>query len=178
MYSTDHNEILHTSRQCNCHDMYKISVWSVGHVLNFSTPKFLSNFEFDRNTVNKMGGAGKCQSQYTWTNAGLKKIGNLRTDFHEIWIKTQQGVQPAHIKFPDFSWNFIFPLPMLKLSFSSILPGLEILLFPDHWTPCKPKSSFYKLYHKTWSVKWCPFCLGLYELTHWPLGDFNLILGR
>ena len=34
MYSTDHNEILHTSRQCNCPDMYKISLWSVEHILN------------------------------------------------------------------------------------------------------------------------------------------------
>ena len=26
MYSTDHNEILHTSRQCNCRDVCKISL--------------------------------------------------------------------------------------------------------------------------------------------------------
>ena len=34
MYSTDHNEILHMSQQCNCHDVYKISLWSVELILN------------------------------------------------------------------------------------------------------------------------------------------------
>ena len=34
MFSTDHNEILHPSRQC------KISLWSVKHILNQSVPNF------------------------------------------------------------------------------------------------------------------------------------------
>ena len=34
MYSTDHNEILHTSRQCNCRDVCKVSLWSVMYFLN------------------------------------------------------------------------------------------------------------------------------------------------
>ena len=29
MYSTDHNEILHMSQQCNCRDVCKMSLWSV-----------------------------------------------------------------------------------------------------------------------------------------------------
>ena len=29
IYSTDHNEILHTSRQLHCRDVCKISLWSV-----------------------------------------------------------------------------------------------------------------------------------------------------
>ena len=33
-YSTDHNEIMHTSRQCNCRDVWKISLWSVKYTLN------------------------------------------------------------------------------------------------------------------------------------------------
>ena len=33
MYSTDHNEILHTSRQCNCRDVCKISLLLVKHIL-------------------------------------------------------------------------------------------------------------------------------------------------
>ena len=51
MYSTDHNEILRTSRQCNCNcrDVCKISLWSVEHILSWNTPLFLTNFEFDRN---------------------------------------------------------------------------------------------------------------------------------
>ena len=40
MYSTDHNEILYTSRQCNCRDVCKISMWSLEHILNYSTPNF------------------------------------------------------------------------------------------------------------------------------------------
>ena len=34
MYSTSHNENLHTSRQCNCRDVCKISLWSVEHILS------------------------------------------------------------------------------------------------------------------------------------------------
>ena len=40
MHSTDHNEILPTSRQCHSRDMGKISLWSVKHGLNQSTPNF------------------------------------------------------------------------------------------------------------------------------------------
>ena len=34
IYVTDHNEVLHTSRQCNCRDMCKISLWSDEYILN------------------------------------------------------------------------------------------------------------------------------------------------
>ena len=34
MQSTNHNEILHTSRQCNCRDVCKISLWSTSYILN------------------------------------------------------------------------------------------------------------------------------------------------
>ena len=40
IHSVDHNEILHTSRQCNCRDVCKIPLWSVEHIINQSTPKF------------------------------------------------------------------------------------------------------------------------------------------
>ena len=40
MYCIDHNKILHMSRQCNCRDMCKISLRSVEHILNYSTPNF------------------------------------------------------------------------------------------------------------------------------------------
>ena len=40
MYSTDHNEILHTSRQCNCRDVSEISLWLVEYILNQSTANF------------------------------------------------------------------------------------------------------------------------------------------
>ena len=33
----DHNEILHTSRQCNCRDVCKISLWSIEYISNQST---------------------------------------------------------------------------------------------------------------------------------------------
>ena len=41
MYSTDYNEILHISRQCNCRDVCKISSWLVKYVLNYSIPNFV-----------------------------------------------------------------------------------------------------------------------------------------
>ena len=34
MFSTDHNEILHTPRRCNCRDVCIISLWSVQCILN------------------------------------------------------------------------------------------------------------------------------------------------
>ena len=40
MYSFDHNEILHTSRQLHCRDVCKIPMWSLEHILNYSTPNF------------------------------------------------------------------------------------------------------------------------------------------
>ena len=35
--STDHNEILHKSRQLHCRDMRKILLWSVEYIINQST---------------------------------------------------------------------------------------------------------------------------------------------
>ena len=32
IYWTDHNKILHMSRQCNCRDVCKIVLWSVKHI--------------------------------------------------------------------------------------------------------------------------------------------------
>ena len=40
MSSNNQNEISHTSRQCNCRDMCKISLWSVEYILNYGTPNF------------------------------------------------------------------------------------------------------------------------------------------
>ena len=40
MQSTDHNEILHTSRQCDCHNVCKNSLWSIDDGLNYSAPNF------------------------------------------------------------------------------------------------------------------------------------------
>ena len=39
IYSTDHNEILHTSRQCYCRDVCKMSLWSAKYVMNKSIAK-------------------------------------------------------------------------------------------------------------------------------------------
>ena len=40
MYQTDHNEILHTSRQYNWRDVCKVSLWSVENILNSCTQNF------------------------------------------------------------------------------------------------------------------------------------------
>ena len=34
IYAADHNDILHTSRQCHCRDVCKISLWSVEYIRN------------------------------------------------------------------------------------------------------------------------------------------------
>ena len=36
----DHNDILHTSRQCHCRDVCKISLWSVEYIRNYSVLNF------------------------------------------------------------------------------------------------------------------------------------------
>ena len=46
-YAADHNEIVHTSRQCNYRDMCKISLWSVERILNQST----ANFDWISNSI-------------------------------------------------------------------------------------------------------------------------------
>ena len=40
MCLTDHNEILHTSRQLHCRDVYKILLWSVKYISNQSIVNF------------------------------------------------------------------------------------------------------------------------------------------
>ena len=40
IFVTDHNEILHTSRQLHCRDVCKILLWSVVYILNWSIPNF------------------------------------------------------------------------------------------------------------------------------------------
>ena len=32
IYAADHKDILYTSRQCHCRDVYKISLWSVEYI--------------------------------------------------------------------------------------------------------------------------------------------------
>ena len=44
---TDHNEILHKSRQCYCRDMCKISLWSAEYVMN----KSITNFQWISNSI-------------------------------------------------------------------------------------------------------------------------------
>ena len=34
IYAADHNDILHTSRQCHCRDVCKVSLWSVEYIRN------------------------------------------------------------------------------------------------------------------------------------------------
>ena len=51
LWSTDHNEILLTSRWCYCRDVCKILLWSVKHVMN----EVSLNFEFGRNIISGTG---------------------------------------------------------------------------------------------------------------------------
>ena len=54
MYSTDHNEILHTSRQHDCRDVQIFFVIILAY-FELQHSNFLSIFEFDQNTINRMG---------------------------------------------------------------------------------------------------------------------------
>ena len=54
MCSTDHNKILHMSRQCYCRDMCKLLLWLAKYFMNKSITKFSLNFEFKRNIISEM----------------------------------------------------------------------------------------------------------------------------
>ena len=105
MYSIDHDKILHMSRQCNCRDMRKILLWSVEHVLKYSTPNFdqISNLieipltHWGRVTHICIGNQtiigsdnglslGRRQA-IIWTNDGILLIQSLETNFREILSK-------------------------------------------------------------------------------------------
>ena len=64
MFSTDHNEILHMSRQCYCHDVCKILLWWVEYVLNKSITKFhwISNL-IEISLVGQVPGDDACNEQ-------------------------------------------------------------------------------------------------------------------
>ena len=47
MCSADHNEILHTPRQCYCRDMFKILLWSAEYVMKES----IRNFHWISNSI-------------------------------------------------------------------------------------------------------------------------------
>ena len=79
IYSTDHNEILHTSQQLRCRDVCKISLWSVTYILNWSTP----NFDWISNSIeiSLVGRApGHLVSQYPHLTATNKNHENSRVD--------------------------------------------------------------------------------------------------
>ena len=62
-YSTDHNEILHMSRQCNCREAWKHFV-VIGYVyFKLEYSKLWSNFEFDRNVSGTDARYGPRQSR-------------------------------------------------------------------------------------------------------------------
>ena len=64
MFSTDHNEMLHISRQCYCHDVCKILLWLVEYVLNKSITKFhwISNL-IEISLVGQVPGDDACNEQ-------------------------------------------------------------------------------------------------------------------
>ena len=55
MCLTDHNKILHMSRQCQCHDRCKFSLWSAEYVMNKSIAKLHWIVKFNRNIISRMG---------------------------------------------------------------------------------------------------------------------------
>ena len=57
------------TRQCNCRDVCKMSLWSVLCILKLECSKFFSNFEFDRNIVS---GTGAWWSSLSWTTGKFR----------------------------------------------------------------------------------------------------------
>ena len=106
MYSTNHNEILHTSRQCNCRDVCKISVWSVEHVLNFT--KFF--IKFNPNIVSRTGGQLESMSLIYLNQCWLIENWNLENRLPWNLNQNTTGCPASPHKIPYFSQNFIFSI--------------------------------------------------------------------
>ena len=76
-YKAYYNEISHTSRQCNCCDVWKISLWWVEHILNQSTPNFDQIFSLiEMPIVGWVPGLGFPLIQLCWFS---------EDDTHDIW---------------------------------------------------------------------------------------------
>ena len=66
---TDHNNILHTSRQLHCRDVCTISLWSADYIFKPEHYTFWSNFEIDRNPVSGMGAWSLSSQPWPWSVA-------------------------------------------------------------------------------------------------------------
>ena len=55
MCFTNYNAILHTSHNCSCRNVCKISLWSVEYIFNQENSKFWKICEFVQNTVSGTG---------------------------------------------------------------------------------------------------------------------------
>ena len=78
--STDHNEMLHTSRQLHCRDVWRISSWLVEFILNKNTANFvrISN-SIEISLVGRGHGIDLFQSNIVvWTPNGLFKYNLYR----------------------------------------------------------------------------------------------------
>ena len=76
IYSTDHNKILHTSRQYNCRDVCKISLWSIKHILNKSIP----NFDRISNSI-EIALVGRAP----YRNESIRSIHPWSTSWHHLY---------------------------------------------------------------------------------------------
>ena len=74
MYSTNPKETLHMSRQCKFHDVCRISLWWVEHVLNYNTPKVALHFEFDQNMLVGQGQGPTSVRYQNWTHQLLRYV--------------------------------------------------------------------------------------------------------
>ena len=96
--SSDHNEILHTSRQCNCRDVCKISLWSVESIFYQS----MANFGRILNSIEILlvGRApGRCFTTHgeliKWVFMGLK-ICWLFVHHDRYVVKFVLKIRPPH----------------------------------------------------------------------------------
>ena len=98
-------------------------------------------------------------NEWSFSNPHPSNVANalMRCYFHHVFIiqsfprMTSQYVKPTAVWLPDNSWWSLMS-PKMVLGPVGVLPSLK-------WN--------------TWMSNHIP-----YYLTHWPLGDFNLILGR
>ena len=70
MSLTDYNEMLYTSRQCNCHDMCKILLWLIEHILNYST----QNCNWISHSIEKILLVGQGPGDHFAHNSNLMEI--------------------------------------------------------------------------------------------------------
>ena len=150
MWSTDHNKILHTSRQLHCRAVCKILLWSIEYIFNQNTATF---GRFSKSIEISLVGRAPGFA------CGLRSLSAECFLFHlSMIIVRRAGLLWSQ---QDFEWRWSVPLfkCLTVLEFSFILFDLCLLItFFNFIMNYVPIVTFWIFtYHKIWilSIMFC-----------------------